>query len=82
MTLKSKGKEVLKPPKHSFSSIATMSTMDLKGLDNTSRIPKPIQNKSNSKKEIGEEKDFDVESKAKSSFSPTISQMANSYPDI
>ena len=77
-----KGKEVIKPPRHSCSSIATMSTIDLKGLDNTSRIPKPIYTKNRSKREIEENKGFDVETHVESPLSPTTSQMKSSHPNV
>ena len=49
-----KGKEVIKPSIHSCSLIATMSTIDLKGLDNTFRIPKPVYTKNRSMREAKE----------------------------
>ena len=50
-----------------------MSMIDLKGLDNTSRIPKLVYTRNSSKIEDEDEEG----SKAKSYLSPTFSQMEN-----
>ena len=44
-SIKSKSKETFKLLRHSCPSIAFMFTIDLKSLDNTSRIPKLIYTK-------------------------------------
>ena len=54
-----------------------MSTIDLKGLDNTSSILKLVYNKNRSKRET-KEKGSNVESP----LSPTASQMTSSYLDV
>ena len=59
-----------------------MSTIDLKGLDNTSRIPKLVYTKNRSKKEIKEDKGSDIETKIESLLFPIVSQMIGSYPNV
>ena len=59
-SIKSKGMETFKPPRYSCSSIASMSIIDLKGLNNTSRVPKPIYIRNNSKKEVEYGEDFEA----------------------
>ena len=55
-----------------------MSTIDLKGLDNTSRIPKLVYTKNRLKRETEEEERSDVESP----LSPAASQMTSSYSNV
>ena len=57
-----------------------MSTLDLKGLDNTSRIPKLVYTKSRSRRETEEDKGS--KNDVNSPLSPTASQMIGSYPDV
>ena len=59
-----------------------MSTIDLRGLDNTSRIPKPVYTKNSSKREIEEERGSDIGSEFETPLSPTMSQMEENYPDV
>ena len=57
-----------------------MSILDLKGLDNTSRIPKSVDTRNRSRREIEEDKGSKTD--VESPLSPTASQMIGSYPDI
>ena len=59
-----------------------MSTIDLKGLVNTFRIPKLVYTKNSSKREIEEERGLDIGSEFETLLSPTISLMAENYSDV